>query len=133
MPFVVRNACDGRQKVWAHVLVDHDGQGHRACHQGAKINKSKENEIEFYFPKIFLAKKDFVPIPAAELYEHVDSEADVTVEQSEVVAMGILRNVRQFHKFEQMVGNTFREPVDGNQSQVKCHLKPIDSVIYLAL
>lgn len=62
--------------------------------------------------KIFLTKKDFVPIPA-ELDEHVDNEVDVIVERSEVVALGnVRRNVHQFHKFEQMVESTFHEPVE---------------------
>lgn len=80
-PFVARNAYDGRQIVWAHGLVDRDGQGHRACRQDA-----------------------------AELCEHVDSEADVTAELSVEVGMENHRNVHQFHKFEQMVENTFHEP-----------------------
>lgn len=53
---------------------------------------------------------NIVPIPA-ELCEHVDSEADVTAELSVAVGMGNHRNVHQFHKFEQMVENTFHEPV----------------------
>jgi hypothetical protein len=63
--------------------VDRGGQGRRACHRGA--------------------------IPA-EQYEHVDNEADAIAEQFESVVMENLRNDHQFHKFEQMVVNTFHEP-----------------------
>ncbi len=94
-------------------MVDRDGQGHRACHRDAvrKISRRNENLIS---SKKFLTKKDFVPIPA-ELYEHADNVVDVTVELSVVVAMEILRNVRQFHTFEQMVENTFHEPDEGKK------------------
>lgn len=109
-PFAARNACDGRRKVWAHVWVDHDGQGHRACRQDAIRTTEKKIFNFFCFCKKISTKKDFVPIPA-ELYEHVDNVVDVTVVRFEVVAMGIHRNVHQFRTIEQMVENTFREPV----------------------
>lgn len=59
----------------------------------------------------------FVPIPA-ELYEHVGSEVDGTVALSVVAGMESRRNVHQFHKFEQMAENTFREPF-GVYTEVK--------------
>lgn len=70
---------------------------------GEQKSKS-ENSLQF-----LATKMNFVPIPA-ELNEHVDSEVGVIAELSAAVGMESRRNVHQFHKFEQMAANTFREP-----------------------